>query len=229
MSHDQPTKICARCGIDFRPRTGRQRTRYFCSPECYRQRGRPTQTFMCGHCRQPFRRSGRTRYFCSTRCYHQSHAKSAKESFAQFVITSTEPDACYDWSGYVTRDGSAMFHLNGSRCRASRAAWILAYGPIPDGLFVCHRCDNGRCSRLDHLFLGTHQDNMDDAVSKQRMPRGNRNRLSRLSEDDVRIIQASPDTQRKLAESFGVSQSLISRIRSGSRRRYVKPPSPSTP
>jgi hypothetical protein len=58
---------------------------------------------------------------------------------------------------------------------AHRFAYAEAYGPIPDGVLVCHRCDNPPCCRPDHLFLGTAADNMQDAAHKGRMASGSRN------------------------------------------------------
>ncbi len=223
MPRRKPTKICDECDDEFQPRSGKP-NQHFCTQECYWQARRTQcpQTFVCGNCHESFERIGsRIRYFCSIECRFESQRKTAKASFAQFVVKGIGPDDCYDWTGFIDPNGRAMFHFNGTKCSAARAAWIMAKGPIPDGLFVCHRCDNGRCSRLDHLFLGTHQENMDDAVAKRRMPRGDNNRLSKLSEADVRMIQTSAATQRVLAESFGVSQSLISLIRSHRRRKHL--------
>lgn len=55
---------------------------------------------------------------------------------------------------------------------AHRLAWIKAHGPIPKGMFVCHRCDTPACRNVEHLFLGTHAGNMADMVRKGRQAKG---------------------------------------------------------
>lgn len=79
---------------------------------------------------------------------------------------------CWEWTGLVDQGGYGRLSLREkgrvrSEC-AHRLAWRLAYGPIPDGLCVCHRCDNRRCVRIDHLFLGTPKDNTRDMIQKGR-------------------------------------------------------------
>lgn len=83
-------------------------------------------------------------------------------------------DDCWNWTGAVINSGYGTFFIakvNGvSRLKlAHRVAWELANGPIPEGLFVLHRCDNRRCVRPDHLFLGTAKDNTHDAMRKGRL------------------------------------------------------------
>lgn len=83
-----------------------------------------------------------------------------------------EPNSgCWLWLGPVKigrRQGYGQFTLEGKTVGAHRAAWRLFRGTIPDGLFVCHKCDVRTCVNPDHLFLGTHVDNMVDMESKGR-------------------------------------------------------------
>jgi hypothetical protein len=82
---------------------------------------------------------------------------------------------CIEWQGYRDRDGygiTSMGHIydgtlkNG--VRAHRKSWIETHGPIPEGLHVLHKCDNPSCVNVEHLFLGTHTDNMRDMWKKGR-------------------------------------------------------------
>lgn len=77
--------------------------------------------------------------------------------------------SCWVWTGACNRKGYGEYHFNGKARRAHRVSWELTYGPIPEGLIVCHRCDNPSCVRPDHLFLGTHSDN---AIDRERKGRG---------------------------------------------------------
>ncbi len=83
------------------------------------------------------------------------------------------PD-CWLWKA-ATASGYGTFRgPDGLMIGAHRMSYILAYGAIPDGLQVLHTCDNKLCVRPDHLFLGTHQDNMDDMLAKGRQALGDR-------------------------------------------------------
>lgn len=101
-----------------------------------------------------------------------------------------------------------------------RVSWELHYGPILDALFVCHYCDNPPCWRPDHLFLGTHSDNMTDKLAKnrQRGAVGERNAKAKLTRQEVCEIrrlyvrQSSEFGTVALANRFGVSNVLIGKI-----------------
>ena len=78
-------------------------------------------------------------------------------------------DECWPWLGNIGKNGYGQISSqDGKTLSAHRVAWELFCGQIPEGMLVCHTCDNRSCVRLSHLFLGTPQDNMNDKVSKGR-------------------------------------------------------------
>lgn len=131
-----------------------------------------------------------------------------------------EENGCIEWvaksvanGGYGTLCVGRMGHI-----RAHRAAWVIVNGLIPDGMYVCHRCDNPKCVNVDHLFLGTPKDNMDDKERKGRgvappLIRGEKHRNSKLTEGDVISIRSSDKTLDVLASKFNVSIKTIWRIK----------------
>jgi hypothetical protein len=105
--------------------------------------------------------------------------------------------------------------------RAHRVAYELWKGPIPSGLLVRHKCDNRGCVNPDHLETGTQQDNMNDMLERNRQ-------YCKLTEDDVieiRVLLGFGVRQVQLAEQFGVSQYIISRINTGRIWKHVNPAS----
>jgi hypothetical protein len=123
---------------------------------------------------------------------------------------------CQIWLGAWVQEYGRLW-VDGAAHPAHRVSWEAHNGPIPDGLWVLHWCDTPPCIRPDHLFLGTHRDNMDDMVSKNRQTRlfGSGNPEAKLIEADIPIIRSSTETQRALAVQYGVTQRSIWQIKTG--------------
>jgi hypothetical protein len=126
---------------------------------------------------------------------------------------------CHWFTGSVDGGGYGQIQIGpagAGRLKAHRLAYELAYGPVPDGKFVCHSCDNGNlgCVNPAHLFVGTHLENMADMRRKGRSVRGEANGMSTLTVDAVREIRRLRGAvkQRELAERFGISQGHVSGI-----------------
>jgi hypothetical protein len=97
-----------------------------------------------------------------------------------------------------------------------RESYRLNVGPIPDGLFVCHHCDNPKCVRPSHLFLGTNDDNRQDSVRKKRHAHGERHGHAKLTDEQVEEIRRRykrtsyhNSNARELAEEFGIHQEYL--------------------
>jgi hypothetical protein len=143
----------------------------------------------------------------------------APERFWPKVVKS---DGCWLWTAGVVK-GYGQFWHNGHNQKAHRVAWQLAYGPIPDGLCVCHRCDTPLCVNPTHLFLGTNRENVADRQAKGRgnPPRGEAVRNAKITDADALAIRADKRLLREIATEYGVSQGQVSEIRNGKSWRHV--------
>lgn len=91
-----------------------------------------------------------------------------RRRFWSKVDVSAGATACWPWTASLQPSGYGQFFYNGRPVRATRALWDMYKGPIPEGLGVLHTCDNRRCVNPTHLYLGTHQQNMQDLVDRNR-------------------------------------------------------------
>lgn len=227
MPTQNSTATCLQCGATFTPQPGNARRGggIYCSQSCYRLRTRkPAITLVCGHCGCAFERTqgyiarGHGQ-FCSRDCAREGRRLPIT---TRFWAKAHSGDGCWEWHGSITK-GYGMILFEGRNQYAHRVAWILTNGPIPDGLQVCHRCDNPLCVRPDHLFLGTVSDNMQDMYDKGRgnKPQGASHPNAKLTDDQVEEIRrrAVKGNYKTLAREFGVTFPTIRCVVDGTRYR----------
>ena len=140
-------------------------------------------------------------------------------------VKSAPGDACWEWVGCVSREYGVTGY-KGKRWRANRLSWLFHFGD-PGELHVCHKCDNPKCVRPSHLFLGTDADNLADMARKGRHWR------TTLSPDDVRKIRrlyaeatkagrAADGAVRAIAERFSIAKQTVFMIGTLAARKFVK-------
>lgn len=139
--------------------------------------------------------------------------KNSLQHKFESLYTPEPTSGCWLWEGSGERYGKFMY--NRVYYIAHRVAYFLNVGPIPDGIYVCHKCDNTFCVNPDHLFLGTQKDNMQDMISKGRLYNrfGINNPRAKFTLQEVYDIIQDTREQKTIAHSYGVSQSTISRIK----------------
>jgi hypothetical protein len=141
-----------------------------------------------------------------------------------------EPNSgCQLWLGaaFEKRRGYGSLNVAGRVIAAHRLSYELHKGPIPKGMFVCHKCDVPACINPDHLFLGTTADNSADMVAKGRSRKDNkgvfgaRHGMSKLNADLVRAIRADTRRHKDIAADVGVTKGAIQAVKAGDTWRHV--------
>lgn len=134
-----------------------------------------------------------------------------------------EPNTgCLLWTRGSYPFGYGSISDRGRHLRTHRVSYELHIGPIPPGLFVCHRCDTPACIEPAHLFLGTSSENALDRERKGRgaktlppVPFGEKHPNAKLTMEQVRFIRSSAESKSVLAARFGVSLGTIANVQSG--------------
>lgn len=126
---------------------------------------------------------------------------------------------CWLWNGGTDKDGYGIFWVNPRNQFAHRLAYIFEFGEFDKTLNVLHKCDNPSCVNPNHLFLGTHQDNMNDMVKKNRSLKGEKMYSAKLTECNVKkiktLLKDNSISLAAIATQFKVSKSAILDIKMG--------------
>jgi hypothetical protein len=170
------------------------------------------------------------RKYCSNACAWANSAKTLEEKF--WPRFAQDAAGCWEWAGARTKAGYGQLHHKGLALYAHRVSWELHYGPIPPNADVCHTCDRPACVRPDHLFVGSHAQNMADSKAKGRNSTigigphiGEAHPGAKLTEADVRAIRArSSERHSAIARDFAVSRPTITAIMTGRNWAHVEHP-----
>lgn len=154
---------------------------------------------------------------------------SLEDRFISHIQKSAAHSGCWEWTGSKSYAGYGAFKINHKSCLAHRVSYALFVGQIPEGLCVCHSCDNPACCNPSHLFLGTHQDNMTDMQNKGRHPnngaRGENHGRHKLTKQEIYKIREMIEQrhlQKEIADIFGVNQATISYIKTKKNWEWLK-------
>lgn len=128
-------------------------------------------------------------------------------------VIKTEDDSCWEWKASFGFRDYGKFKVGPTYVAAHRVSYYLTYGPFDKNLNVCHKCDNPKCVRPDHLFLGTVADNNYDKILKGRhsyiCPTAP---LAQDKVDRIRELAKGKRNQKEIALQYGVERHVISRI-----------------
>lgn len=185
--------------------------------------GCETRHYCKGYCIKHYRRW----------CAHGDPSVSLTEPVPakmRFMASFKVVGECWIWTGTINHQGYGVIAVGSKTDRskrnvlAHRFSFEMHKGPIQRGLNACHRCDTPACVNPEHLFPGTHADNVADKVVKGRQPKGARHAQAKIDDSIVLAIVNFVKAGRshtEVAKQFGVSRPLVSMIASGKRWAHV--------
>lgn len=163
-------------------------------------------------------------------CVNPTHLQLRKRNpgeevrfYEKVYKMSGDKGGCWVWTAATDSHGYGLFRLDGhgEQVRATHYSMYLHTGFMAQTLLVCHKCDHRYCVNPDHLFFGTHDDNMKDMAEKGRAAHGSTHNKSKLSDTDIQFIRNSGLTNVALGKMLKVSHSTIARVRRGESWKHL--------
>jgi len=140
-------------------------------------------------------------------------------------INKRDENDCWEWVGGKDKDGYGRMMIDRHNYRTHRLTYIETYGSIPEGLIICHRCNNPSCCNPNHLYAGTIRENSQQCTKEGRRVSGEKHYKTILSDKDILKIRSLYSTgtfsQRELGRMFGVTQAAIWYIINNKTRKYI--------
>lgn len=147
----------------------------------------------------------------------RSQTKNDLALFNSSYIVNSET-GCWEWSRSKNNKGYGQFHYKGKDWLVHRLSFTLHEGEIPNGLFVCHKCDNPKCLNPDHLFLGTMADNMADMAKKLRCGTV---RLTVAQVREIKRLNNSGLGPVKISRLLNVPSSTVNGVTAGHHWKHI--------
>lgn len=175
------------------------------------------QCLSCGADFHPWPGREKTSKYCGLACNGKGLKFRPDQAATRFWDRVQKSDGCWHWTGCLKDTGYGVLSLGAREISAHRFSYTIHKGEIPAGFNVCHTCDNRGCVNPDHLFLGTHADNVQDMVQKGRQRcnprRGEEHKRHKLTGAEVLEIFESSGPADVVAQQYGVSATLVWNIR----------------
>lgn len=152
--------------------------------------------------------------------YKQSNGVRVPSKTLDNNVVAAE-NGCILWQSPRNKGGYGLVTFEKKQMFAHRLAWQRAYGPIPEGLHVCHHCDTPACVNPNHLFIGSDADNQRDKTLKGRQPKGATHYATKLTDAQLIAIRNDLRPQHQIAAEYGITQGHVSDIKNRKKRGSI--------